>query len=295
MAAGSITAVPRTLAGKTVAVTGSTGGLGQALCRHYARLGARLILLNRSAARTEAQIAALRAEFPDLPTPAFIKADLLDPASLGTAADALAALPLDILVHNAGLYAAPRVPFAGGYDNIFAVNFLSPYYLTRRVLPTLRARGGHVALVSSIAGGRIHTKAEDPAYEKCRRAAAVYGNAKRHLLIALAELLAGEGGVTLGVGHPGITPTGITSHYPRAISALIKWPMRLVFAPPEAAARSVVEATLTPTAAGEWYGPRAFGIWGKPRLSHYLPATEQEAAGIRQVAEQGYARLTSLT
>ncbi|MBO5842245.1 MAG: KR domain-containing protein, partial [Clostridia bacterium] len=44
-----------TLQGKTVAISGSTGGLGKALCAHMAALGvARLILLDRNAGKAEA-------------------------------------------------------------------------------------------------------------------------------------------------------------------------------------------------------------------------------------------------
>ena len=51
------------LTGQTVAITGSTGGLGRALCRHLAALGASLLLLDRNAARSAAHAEALRAEF----------------------------------------------------------------------------------------------------------------------------------------------------------------------------------------------------------------------------------------
>ena len=284
------TAAELSLAGHTVAITGSTGGLGWALCRYYMALGAHLILLNRDAHRTEAQIAALQAELPEAPPPRFIRLDLLDLTSLHTAAAELATLPLDILVHNAGLYAAPRKPVAEVYDNIFAVNFLSPYCLTRALLPTLASRGGRVVTVGSIAAMGGHIKVGDPLLSNCKRAARVYGNAKRHLILSLASLLKGTP-VSYGIGHPGITPTGITSHYPSVIRALIKWPMRLIFPSPAHAARPIVAATLHPHAVGEWYGPRVFGIWGRPHLSHYPAPDEAEMTEIYQTAEKGYAHL----
>ena len=36
------------LVGKTVAVTGSTGGIGNELCKYLARLGANLVLVDRN-------------------------------------------------------------------------------------------------------------------------------------------------------------------------------------------------------------------------------------------------------
>ena len=36
------------LEGKVVAITGATGGLGCVLCRYFAKLNAKIIMLNRS-------------------------------------------------------------------------------------------------------------------------------------------------------------------------------------------------------------------------------------------------------
>jgi FlaA1/EpsC-like NDP-sugar epimerase len=44
------------LAGKTVAISGSTGGLGVELCRYIAKLSGNLILLNRNVDKTQQQI-----------------------------------------------------------------------------------------------------------------------------------------------------------------------------------------------------------------------------------------------
>ena len=41
------------LKGKTVAVTGATGGIGTELCRYLVYLGAELVLLNRSEEKTK--------------------------------------------------------------------------------------------------------------------------------------------------------------------------------------------------------------------------------------------------
>ena len=43
------------LAGKTVAITGSTGGLGKAIVKHLSSLGANFILCNRDIKKSEVQ------------------------------------------------------------------------------------------------------------------------------------------------------------------------------------------------------------------------------------------------
>ena len=51
------------LSGKTVAVTGSTGGLGAPLCAYLAQLGASLILVDRNKSRSEAHASELREKY----------------------------------------------------------------------------------------------------------------------------------------------------------------------------------------------------------------------------------------
>ena len=52
------------LKGKTVAISGATGGLGREICRRLCTLGAELILLDRNAERSRALVSELLEEFP---------------------------------------------------------------------------------------------------------------------------------------------------------------------------------------------------------------------------------------
>lgn len=277
------------LSGKRVAITGSTGGLGRALCRHLAALGASLVLLDRNASRSEAHAAALRKEFKSAVQ--CITADMEDTASVRSAAAALTEAPLDVLILNAGAYAVPRHTCACGYDNVFTINFLSPYLLVRLLLPHLRACGGRVVAVSSIAHDYAKADANDVDFSTRKRASLVYGNAKRYLTYALAALFEGESAASLAITHPGITPTGITAHYPRVIYALIKYPMRVIFMRPRKAALSLLAGVLSPTAQGKWIGPRLFGIWGFPREQVLNTASAAERTFIADTAERLYAAL----
>ena len=69
------------LEGKTVAITGSTGGLGKALCRYLAKLGASLILVDRNAIRSNDVKNTLISEFPNIGVKC-INADLSDISSV---------------------------------------------------------------------------------------------------------------------------------------------------------------------------------------------------------------------
>ena len=264
------------LCGKRVAVCGATGGIGEALCRHLARLGAELWLCCRSERKTQALIDTLRVDYPDL-SAYFVPLDLEDAASVEHAAQILLQNPPHVLIHNAGAYAIPRHITPQGVDNVFAINCLSPYVLTERLLPAMAAVGGRVVCVGSIAHNYSKIDPADPDFATRTAASKVYGNAKRHLMLALYERFEGVKGIALSVVHPGITLTGITDHYPKWLYAIIRHPMKVIFMPPRRAALSVLRGVFEPTAYGEWIGPWFFDVWGLPRKRKLRTFSRTEA------------------
>ncbi|MBO7302951.1 MAG: short-chain dehydrogenase, partial [Clostridia bacterium] len=52
------------LKGKTVAISGSTGGIGRELCSFFCELSASLILIDRNKSRSDALRAELLAKYP---------------------------------------------------------------------------------------------------------------------------------------------------------------------------------------------------------------------------------------
>ena len=275
------------LRGKRVAVCGATGGIGEELCRHLARLGAELWLCCRSKAKAQALMDALRKEYPAV-VAHFVPLDLENAASVERAAQLLSATPPHVLIHNAGAYAIPRRTTAQGGDNVFAINCLSPYVLTERLLAPMATVGGRVVVVGSIAHNYSKIDPADTDFATRTAASKVYGNAKRHLMLALYERFADVKGVTLSVVHPGITFTNITAHYPKWLFSIIKHPMKIVFMPPRRAALSVLRGVFESTAYGEWIGPRLFDVWGLPRKRKLRTFTRDEA----KIAFDAVERLT---
>ncbi len=278
------------LRGQTVAITGSTGGLGRELCRHLLSLGAELILLDRNQKKAEALERDLLSEYPDAHL-SRIPLDLSDMASVRCACEALEGREFDVLIHNAGAYSIPRCICDTGYDNVFQINFVSPYYMTCRLLPRLRERGGRVIAVGSIAHNYSVTDESDVDFRTRKKASRVYGNAKRYLMYGLHELFRHEKQATLAIAHPGITFTNITSHYPPLIFAIIKYPMKVIFMRPRAAALSILRGVLEKSEYRTWIGPRLFDIWGKPSVKRLTTATDEEVARIDRTARDVYARL----
>lgn len=281
------------LSGKTVAITGSTGGLGQALCRHLAALGANLYLLDRSPERSEAHRAAITADFPDVSVKT-IELDLEDIYSVKRVTEALKTADVDVLIHNAGAYSIPRHKCETGFDNVYQINFASPYYMTRELLPTLAARGGRVVVVGSIAHNYSKTDANDVDFSTRGKASLVYGNAKRRLMYSASELFSRGGGASLSVVHPGITFTNITAHYPKLVFAIIKYPMKIIFMRPRKASLSILKGVFDSTSRGEWIGPRAFNVWGYPKKKKLKTATDREREEIFTEAERTYEKMKNI-
>ena len=279
------------LGGKTVAISGATGGLGQELCHYLASLGAKLILLDRNMEKSHALREKLLATHPRAQI-SHIRVDMSDLDSVKDAADELKQQPLHMLILNAGAYSIPRYQTEAGYDNVFTINCIAPYYLVRELLPHLSDCGGRVIAVGSIAHRYSKIHPQDLDFSTFVKASLVYGNAKRHLMFALHELMT-TSHVPLAITHPGITFTGITSHYPKWLFALIKHPMKVIFMPPRKAALSILIGCFEDTPYGTWFGPRLFDIWGKPRKSRLRAAKEEERKIIFSRLEQIYEKIKS--
>ena len=278
------------LAGKTVAVTGTTGGLGRELCDFIASLGARLILMDRNKKRSEAHRDELKMRHGcDVEC---INVDLEDINSVKKATGELISnYEPDIFIHNAGAYSIPRKKCDTGMDNVFQINFVSPYYMIRTMLPVLKKRTGRVVIVGSIAHNYSKIDVRDIDFATRSRASKVYGNAKRYLMFSLYELFKNEGDVTLAVTHPGITFTNITAHYPKVIFALIKHPMKVIFMKPRKAALCILRGVFAPCEYHEWIGPRVFDVWGLPKKKALKTCTVKESAEIARIAEEIYSNL----
>lgn len=271
------------VSGKLVAISGSTGGLGRELCRYFAGLGAELILIDRNKEKSEKLADELKTNYPSVQI-RHIQADMSDMSSVKLATERLLSMNPDYLILNAGAYSIPRCVCDTGYDNVFQINFVSPYYMAKKLLPSIRSLGGRVIAVGSIAHNYSKIDLIDIDFKNRKKASLVYGNAKRYLTYSLLALSDGD----VVIAHPGITFTGITNHYPPLIFALIKHPMKLIFMKPKKAALSILYATFADCAKGEWIGPSLFDVWGMPKVKKLRTADEVEIQNITRIAEEIY-------
>ena len=197
------------MTGKTVLVTGATGGIGLATAAGLAGLGARVGIVGRDAARSEAAATQLRAVGGQVDV--FI-ADVSSQDEVRRLADeALAAYPrLDVLVNNVGGYWATRHTTVDGLEHTFAVNHLAPFLLTNLLLDRLRASApARVVTVSSGAQAMGTLDFGDLQGEQDYSGQRAYNQSKLANVMftyELARRLAGSG-VTANVLHPGVVRT----------------------------------------------------------------------------------------
>lgn len=273
------------LVGKTVVLFGATGGLGKALCRYILTLGGRLVTVDRNREKAANNTAQLKAAFPNSEV-INLFADLADFASVQAVTEELKRLDVDILVHNAGAYSIPRCTTALGFDNVYEINFVAPYFITKALMPQLMERKGRVVAVGSIAHNYSKIDPNDWDFSTRKASSLVYGNAKRHWMYTLLELSKEYPEVAFSVAHPGIAFTGITNHYPKLIFAIIKHPMKVIFMKPKKAALSIVMGMFEHTEPYSWIGPRFFNVWGLPKKMPLCTAAPSEIAAIYNHAKQ---------
>src|SRR5580693_7802745 len=119
------------MAGKSVLVTGGTGGIGKATATGLAALGARVGVTGREPARAGAAAASIRAQTGSAAVDVFA-ADLSVQAGVRRLAAQVAdTYPrLDVLVNNVGGFWAHRHVTADGLERTFALNHLAPFLLS---------------------------------------------------------------------------------------------------------------------------------------------------------------------
>ncbi|WP_395692352.1 SDR family oxidoreductase [Nocardioides sp.] len=199
------------MGGKTVLVTGGTGGIGLATATGLAGLGARVGIVGRSATRGAAAADAVRSKVPSAQVDVF-EADLSAQAEVRRLAAEVKATysRLDVLVNNVGGYWAHRHVTVDGLEHTFALNHLAPFLLTRELHDLLVASApARAVTVSSGAQAMGRIDLDDLQGERSYNGQRAYNQSKLANVLftyELARRLEGTG-VTANVLHPGVVRT----------------------------------------------------------------------------------------
>ena len=146
-----------TLRNKTALVTGASRGIGRATAAALAEAGAHVLVhYGRSSQEAESLVDSIRAKGGRAEA---IRADLATTdgaTSLAKEVRSIGGERLDVLVCNAGVSksATIRDHTIEDFDNLFATNVRSPFFLIQQVLPIL-GQGSSVVLISSLAARTV--------------------------------------------------------------------------------------------------------------------------------------------
>jgi retinol dehydrogenase 14 len=242
------------MAGKSVLVTGGTGGIGKATASGLAALGARVGITGRDQGRTEAAAAGIGAA-PGSPAVDAFAADMSVQAGVrGLAAQVLDTYPrLDVLVNNVGGFWAHRHVTVDGLEHTFAVNHLAPFLLTSLLLDRLTASApARIVTVSSGAHASGRIDFDDLQGERNYSGQRAYSQSKLANVMftyELARRLAGTG-VTATVLHPGVVRTSFGAEDQVAHMAVMIRVARLFMKTPAQGAATPIYLACSPEAEG---------------------------------------------
>jgi 2-hydroxycyclohexanecarboxyl-CoA dehydrogenase len=139
----------------TVVIAGGTSGVGLAAAHRFLAAGVpRLALLGRSAQRGKDALHALGTDHPEASVQ-FVATDATDPAQVTASVDQITSAmgSIDVLVNSTTGSSVPALLKDTPIENVaamFTEQALPPMYLTRAVLPSMRAqRGGVIINIAS--------------------------------------------------------------------------------------------------------------------------------------------------
>jgi NAD(P)-dependent dehydrogenase (short-subunit alcohol dehydrogenase family) len=242
------------MTGKTVLITGGTGGIGRATAIRLASMGARVGIVGRDLGRAQRAAAEICSESGNAVVDAF-GADMSSQAEVRRLArDVLAGYPrLDVLINNVGGFWSHRHVTADGLERTFALNHLAPFLLTSLLLDRLIASApARIVTVSSSAQSMGTIAFDDLMGELKYSGQQAYNQSKLANVMftyELARRLAGTG-VTATALHPGMTNTSFSAEDPSRLFAPLVMVMRPFMKKPERAADTPVYLASSPAADG---------------------------------------------
>jgi retinol dehydrogenase-14 len=211
------------MAGRTVLVTGGTGGIGRATALRLATMGARVAITGRRPERADDAARAIRAAGGKVDV--FV-ADMSSQSQVRRLAEQIlrSLARVDVLVNNVGGYWNSRHVTVDGLERTFAVNHLASFLLTNLLLDRMgRSSPARVVTVSSQAHVRGRIRFADLQGESSYSGARAYSQSKLANVMftyELARRLRGSG-VTATVLHPGVVRTAFGAEDPGSIQRML--------------------------------------------------------------------------
>lgn len=136
--------------GRLVVITGATSGIGQDAAMMYASHGAEILSINRNEEKSQKLCKKINNRYGT--ECSYLIADFTSLADVHRVSKYLAELerPIDVLIHNAGVYLTEKTMTDDGLEQVFQCNYLSTfimnYYLKDKFI---KQNYGRILFVSS--------------------------------------------------------------------------------------------------------------------------------------------------
>ena len=222
------------LAGKTYLITGANAGAGFQASRILLSKGAKVVMLNRSADKSNAAVKDLKEEFGTDADVSFIRMDLSDLASVRGAAEEVnkTVAQIDALICNAAIAQVPTQKFTvDGFESQLGTNHYGHFVLCGMLFDRIEASKGRIVVVASL-GYNLGIKTiqfDDMNWDKNYSANPVYSQSKLAQMMFAYELqdrLKATGKtVQVYVCHPGASATSLISTSGGLLTRLTWWIM----------------------------------------------------------------------
>lgn len=198
---------------KRVVITGATSGIGYVTARKYASHGADLLCINRNEKKSEALRREIEGEFGVQCE--YKLADLSRLQDIVRVAEELrkVEVPIDVLIHNAGVYLTKKEVTPDGIEMVFAVQYLASFVINYLLLEKLTSQEKARIILVNSEGHRFAAwglNLDDLNWVKRRYTGLrSYGSAKTAQLLSMIvfnEKLK-DSAVTINAMHPGAVKT----------------------------------------------------------------------------------------
>jgi NAD(P)-dependent dehydrogenase (short-subunit alcohol dehydrogenase family) len=253
--------------GKTYVITGGNAGAGYQATRILLTKGAKVIMLNRSAERSEAAVKDLKVEFGAEAQVSYIRMDLSDLASVRQAATLLLTQTsqIDALICNAAIAQVPTQKFTkDGFESQLGTNHYGHFVLCGMLFDLLDKSHGRIVVVASL-GYKLGIRTiqfDDMNWDKNYSANPVYSQSKLAQMMFAYELQdkvkSANKSVKVYVCHPGASATSLISTSGGFLTRAVWWFMSktpMVQSAERGAFPEVMCATADGLAERAFYGP----------------------------------------
>lgn len=207
------------LSGKIFLITGANSGTGFEASRILLSKGAEVIMLNRNPNKSAVAIALLKQSLGDEIKVSFIKMDLVELASVRSAAEKVldTVSRIDALLCNGAIAQVPNQQLTiDGFESQLGVNHYGHFLLQALLYPKIRESKGRIVVVGS-EGYKMGIKTiqfEDMNWDKNYSPNGVYSQSKLAQIMTVYELQdrlkeAGRNDVKVYACHPGASRTSL--------------------------------------------------------------------------------------